>query len=105
MKEAFSKSATDSGATTATNTGPSVTIEQDNYDFPALMTEFREMTNKLVEMDKDNSPIKIKTCVESILGAGKKVGDLGPTQAELLADIIDLIKREFKQEEITKEGD
>lgn len=105
MKEAFNKSVQDSGAQTATSSGPSVTIQQDNYDFVALSEEFRKITNALVEQDKEHNPLKIKTCVESVLGAGKKVGDLGPTQAELLVDIISLIKNTFKQEEEVKEGD
>lgn len=104
MLDAITKSATAQGAKTEEAKAPSVTISQDSPDFSKLKAEFQQITEKLVKEDQNNNPIKIKGCVESVLGAGKKVGDLGPTQTELLEDIIATIKQEFKLENNTQKS-
>lgn len=94
MLETISKNAQNIGAQTTTSNAPSVTIQED-FDFLSLKKEFDELTDKLVKENPQDNSIKIKSCVESILGAGKRAGDISPAQAELLADIISKIKETF----------
>lgn len=96
MLKAIADSAKKTGAKTTESTAPSVTIETDNFDFVALKKEFQELTDKLLAEGKENTPLKIKTCIENILGAGKKANELEPTQAELLAEIVSSIKETFR---------
>lgn len=95
MLKAIAEGAKKVGATTSKNTGPSVTINQDDYDFVALRKEFQDLTTTLLKEDNPDNPLKIKSCIESILGTGKKANELEPAQAELLAEIIDKLKSEF----------
>ncbi len=94
MLETISKDAEKKGIQATALSGPSVTIQPDEYDFLALKKEFQTLTEKLANSSGD-APLKIKSCIESILGAGKKASDLGPAQAELLADVIAKIKDVF----------
>lgn len=86
----------ENGATLVQSDRPTVTIEQKEFDFDDLIAEFKELTDNLVETNPDSAPGKIKSIVESILGSGKKVSNLSTTQSELLMDIINNIKSEFK---------
>lgn len=89
MLNTIMEKATTMGVKTIESTTPSVVIEQDKYDFASLKSEFQEITDKMLSgEEKEANALKIKGCVEGILGVGKKASDLGPTQAELLADII-----------------
>ena len=57
------------------------------YDFDALMDEFRELAGALVQRSQTNG-IKITQIVDKYLGKGKKVGDATPDQAELIHLIV-----------------
>lgn len=85
----------DTGATLVKDDKPSVVIEQKEFDFDDLISEFKQLTDTIVANDSEHGPNKIKTIVESILGGGKKVSNLNSTQSELLVDIINNIKSEF----------
>jgi len=75
---------------------PSVLIKTDDeFDFAALMSEFKEITRQLTEDDNPDTVNKIKTIIERVLGGGKKVSALTPNQAELLSEIVNNLKVEF----------
>lgn len=76
---------------------PSVIIEEDKYDFEALLKEFNTLTKEIVDDDAAHNPLKIKAIVEAELGTGRKASDLSPNQAELLAIIITSLKAEFNK--------
>lgn len=95
MLKAMEDGAKKIGAVATKVDKPSVAINEEDYDFVSLKKEFQEVTEKLLENGDNETPIKIKGCVESVLGGGKRVGDLGPAQAELLAEIISTIKDTF----------
>lgn len=106
MLETIKESATSTGAKISETSAPAVTINADGYDFVTLKEEFQALTDKLLAASKDNA-LKIKSCVESVLGAGRKANDLEPAQAELLADIIASIKQTcgvVQKQEIKKES-
>lgn len=95
MIDTIKKSAAALGAKTNESNAPSVFIGADNpdsSDFIKLKEEFQHLTDELLKTDTDNNAIKIKGCVESILGVGRKANELGPAQAELLAEIITKLK-------------
>ena len=92
MVKAIEASADGHGARKIESAKPSVEISTDGPDFMALKTEFDELTKKMVEADKENAPDKIRAVVDSVLGPGKKVGLLQPSQAELLAEIVTNLK-------------
>lgn len=92
MLKAIADGAKKSGAAIAQAVGPSITIDQENYDFVALKKEFQELTDKLLNSQDEDIPLRIKTCVENILGPGKKASDLEPSQAELLVEINSALK-------------
>lgn len=86
----------DAGAQLVTDNKPAVQIAvSDDYDFPALIQEFKEITDALVEGNPDTAPLKIKAEVEKVLGPGKKVSGLTASQAELLVEVITNLKNEF----------
>lgn len=61
------------------------------YDYEALMTEFKDMVGTLMNQDQSNGP-KITAAVERYLGKGKKIVDTTPAQAEFVHLIVDEIK-------------
>lgn len=93
LLDAIAKDAKNKGAKTSTSNAPSVTINnQEDYNFLELKKEFQTLTDKLIEANPNENAPKIKNCVESILGAGKKASDLSSAQSELLSEIITSIK-------------
>lgn len=66
-------------------------IEQKTYDYDALMTEFKEISTKLVTANQSNA-IKITAIIDRILGKSKKINETTPDQAELVYLVIDEIK-------------
>lgn len=95
MIKAIEQAAKDQGAETIVSSGtPSVIIktEEDMYNFDEMMEEFKQITDFLVNEDKDNAPDMIKSAVERELGIGKKVNQLNPNQAELLANVLKRVK-------------
>ena len=74
--------------------GPSVVIEQEEYNFDELLNEFKSITDGLMNDSSENGA-KIKSIVENVLGPGKKVGALSSNQVELLAEINSNLKSNF----------
>ena len=68
-------------------------IEKE-YDFDALMGEFRELAGQLMQKSQTNG-IKITQIVDKYLGKGKKVGDATPDQAEFIHLIVTEIKEDL----------
>lgn len=64
------------------------------YDFDALMGEFRELAGALMQKSQTNG-IKITQIVDKYLGKGKKVGDATPDQAELIHLIVTEVKEDL----------
>lgn len=97
MLEAITKGASAQGAKTEETSGPAVTIATEDYDFLSLKKEFDTLVEKIMSdtANANENAIKIKSCVENTLGAGKKVNDLGTTQGELLSEIISSLKVAF----------
>lgn len=95
MLKTISESATATGAKVNTANAPAVTINIDGYDFISLKEEFQTLTEKLIKADPNNAPLKIKICIENILGSGKKVNELSPSQVDLLADVMNSLKETF----------
>lgn len=92
------------GAKLTGDTGPSVTIEEKEYDFDALMKEFKALTAAIVGKYGEGVANKIKAVIEKELGAGKQVSRLTPAQAELLATILFNLKQEFAETEMEAEN-
>lgn len=104
MVKAMEDDAKRKGAKTSNEDTPFVAIEANDYDFVALKKQFQDMTSKILS-DVENSEanaLKIKSCVEAILGGGRKVGDLDPSQAELLAEIIEMLKDTYAKPTVVK---
>lgn len=99
MIKAIEKAAKNQGADTSTLAKPAITIEndEDQYDFPAMMNEFKTITGAMVAEDEDNAPAVITAIVEAELGRGKKVSQLSAKQAELLANILNNLKNINKE--------
>ncbi len=95
LLKAAEKVASNTGAILNEAAEPSIVIEETTYDFDSLIVEFKDLTGKIVAMNETENPSKIKSIVEAELGAGKTVGKLVSSQAELLAIIIENLKREF----------
>lgn len=66
--------------------------EEKTYDYDALMAEFKEMVNTLMETNQSNA-MKITAITEKYLGRGKKASDCTPNQAEHLS----LINEELRE--------
>lgn len=70
-------------------------VQKIEYDFDAMKEEFATMAGELMNKDPKVGP-RITAIVDKHLGKGKKVQNLSPSQAELLALIIMDMKEEFK---------
>ncbi len=93
LEKAIAKKAASLNAGTVSAVAPSITIgTSEDFDFPALMAEFKEISEKMVAEDPNEAPSRIKAIIENELGAGKKVSLLAPKQAELLATIVTNLK-------------
>ncbi len=85
----------DNGAQLIKSDRPSVVIEQESFDFNALMEDFKAMTTDIVAKFPEDGPARITSCIEKILGPGKKVNTMTAAQGELLAEINTAIQNEF----------
>lgn len=65
---------------------------QKSYDFEGLISEFNELTMKMMEEDPAYYQPRIIDIVTRILGPGKKVNEATIQQVELIAEIIDELK-------------
>lgn len=72
----------------------SVIVQTTEYDYDALMNEFKDVVGQLMSSGTQNAP-KITNIVEKYLGKGKKVNDTTPDQAEFIYLILNDIKAEL----------
>ena len=72
----------------------SVIVQTTEYDYDALMNEFKDVVGQLMSSGTQNAP-KITNIVEKYLGKGKKVNDTTPEQAEFIYLILNDIKAEL----------
>lgn len=93
LNEAIDKEAAETNNQFVTNERAAVTIIKE-YDFDALMDEFRDLAGQLMQKSQTNG-IKITQVVDKYLGKGKKVGDATPDQAELIHLIVTEIKEDL----------
>ncbi len=93
LERAIAAKAKATGASAVTASAPAVQIgTSEEYDFPALMAEFKTISDAMVAADPAEAPARIKAIIESELGAGKKVSLLTARQAELLSNIVTNLK-------------
>lgn len=71
-----------------------VTTEEPSYDYESLLTEFNSVAQTLMQQNLSNQA-KIVAIVEKYLGKGKKIAETTPSQAELIALILDDIKSDL----------
>ena len=84
------------GITLVESDKPSVTIDEPEYDFDAMMTEFNDIVGDLMTDNQSNAN-KITAIVEKHLGKGRKVTECTPEQSEhlelILADLRELANK------------
>lgn len=73
-------------------------IEQPQYNYEALMTEFQELAGALMNKNPDYYGPRIVQIVDKYLGKGKKISDATIDQAELINLVVDEIKSELMSE-------
>ena len=93
LNEAIDKEAAETNYQYVTNERVAATIVKE-YDFDALMNEFRELAGQLMQKSQTNG-LKITQIVDKYLGKGKKVGDATPDQAELIYLIVTEVKEDL----------
>ena len=64
------------------------------YDFDALVAEFKELAGILMQRSQTNG-LKITQVVDKYLGKGKKVGEATPDQAELIHLMVEEVKEDL----------
>jgi len=67
-------------------------VEQKTYDFEGLISEFNDMTMKMMEEDPAYYQPRIIDVVNRLLGPGKKVNEATIQQVELIAEIVEELK-------------
>ena len=90
LNDAIDKEAQMTSKDYVTSEKPAI-IEEQTYDFDALVHEFNELVDRLMTANQSNA-VKIIAIVDRYLGKNKKVADATPAQAELIALIVDEIK-------------
>lgn len=93
LNKAIDQEAAETNNQFVTNERMSAPIVKE-YDFDALMGEFRELAGQLMQKSQTNG-IKITQIVDKYLGKGKKVGDATPDQAEFIHLIVTEIKEDL----------
>ena len=93
LNKAIDQEAAETNNQFVTNERMSAPIVKE-YDFDALMGEFRELAGQLMQKSQTNG-IKITQIVDKFLGKGKKVGAATPAQAELIHLIVTEIKEDL----------
>ena len=68
--------------------------EVTNYDYDALMAEFKELVSVVMGKNQTNA-VKLTSIVDKYLGKGKKVAEATPEQSELIYLIISEIKSDL----------
>lgn len=90
LREAIDKEGSLNGNAFVTDSRDIITKEAD-YDYDALMAEFNELIQKLMNENQTNA-MKITAIVDKYLGKNKKVCDATPAQAEFIYLIVEEIK-------------
>lgn len=70
------------------------TPEVTNYDYDALMAEFKDIVGIVMGKNQTNA-VKLTAIVDKYLGKGKKVAEATPEQSELIYLIISEIKSDL----------
>lgn len=91
LNDAIDKEAAETNNQFVTNERQATPVLRE-FDFDALMEEFKAIVEKLMNDNPTNS-IKIVSVTDKYLGKGKKVGDCTPDQA----DLVHLIVTELKE--------
>ena len=91
LNDAIDKEAVETNNQFVTNERQATPVLRE-FDFDALMEEFKAIVEKLMN-DNPNNSLKIVSVTDKYLGKGKKVGDCTPDQA----DLVHLIVTELKE--------
>lgn len=92
IAEAIDKEAAVNNGKYVTNEAVKLNTDEENYDFPKLMTELQDIINTLMQQNQSNAS-KITTIIEKHLGKGKKVSDCTEDQAAQVDLIIFDLKK------------
>ena len=95
LNEAIDKEAAETNNQYVTDERAAAPVIKE-YDFDALMAEFKELAGALMQKSQTNG-LKITQIVDKYLGKGKKVGEATPAQAELIYLIITEIKEDLME--------
>lgn len=93
LNDAIDQEAQETNNQFVTNERQSAPIIKE-YDFDALMAEFKEMAGVLMQQNQSNAA-KITQIVDKYLGKGKKVSEATPDQAELIHLVVTEMKEDL----------
>ena len=94
MNDAIDKEANETNNQYVTAERQSAPILKE-YDFDALMGEFKEIVGGLMERDSATNMPKITQIIDKYLGKGKKISEATRDQAELVYLIVTEIKEDL----------
>ena len=94
LNEAIDKEANETNNQYVTTERQSAPILKE-YDFDALMNEFKEIVGGLMERDSATNMPKITQIIDKYLGKGKKISEATRDQAELVYLIVTEIKEDL----------
>lgn len=92
LNDAISKEAEEHGNAYVTNEKIAPIVEQNEYDYDSLISEFETIVGELMNKDSGYYAPRITAIVDKYLGRGKKVADTTPSQAEFISLIVNEIK-------------
>ena len=94
LNDAIDKEANETNNQYVTTERQSAPILKE-YDFDALMGEFKEIVGGLMERDSATNMPKITQIIDKYLGKGKKISEATRDQAELVYLIVNEIKEDL----------
>ena len=94
LNDAIDKEANETNNQFVTTERQSAPILKE-YDFDALMGEFKEIVGGLMERDSATNMPKITQIIDKYLGKGKKISEATRDQAELVYLIVNEIKEDL----------
>ena len=94
LNDAIDKEANETNNQYVTSERQSAPILKE-YDFDALMGEFKEIVGRLMERDSATNMPKITQIIDKYLGKGKKISEATRDQAELVYLIVNEIKEDL----------
>lgn len=95
LNEAIDKEAAETNNQFVTNERTATPIVKE-YDFDALMAEFKKLAGQLMQLNQSNG-LKITQIVNTYLGKNKKVSEATPDQVELIHLIVAETKELLEQ--------